>query len=388
MPRVLLLFEFPTINGGENSQLATLSAVQAAGYHVVALAPKRGQVAVALKARMVDVVPWHVRDADGHRRPQRQLREELRMRFDKLCPDLIHANSLSMARLAGPVATWVGTPGVGHLRDILRLSARAINDLNRNARLLAVSHAVRRWHVAAGLDGGKTTVLYNGVDLAKFRPRDATGYLQRELGVPTSSPLIGSIGQVGMRKGLDIWLAAAKSIALYRRDVHFVIVGVRHSEKEEARGFERQIREVSRRNPLAGRVHFLGRRNDVHHILNELTIFVHAPRQEPLGRVLLEAGASGTAIVATDVGGTKEIFPHDKAAACLVPVDDTHALSSAVARLLDDGRACRELGSAARQRIEASFDAKEAGRHLVAHYQTVLSISGARENSGREYRPG
>ena len=64
------------------------------------------------------------------------------------------------------------------------MSRQAIADLNCHSRLLAVSEATRQFHVAQGLAGEKTFVLYNGIDLEQFRPRPPTGYLHRQLGLP------------------------------------------------------------------------------------------------------------------------------------------------------------------------------------------------------------
>ena len=96
----------------------------------------------------------------------------------------------------------------------------------------------------------------------------------------------------------------------------WLIIGQRFSEKEESRQFEAGLHQAGA-GPLAGRIHFLGVRDDIPEILNELTLLVHPARQEPLGRVLLEAAAAGVAVVATDVGGTREIFPPESDSACL-----------------------------------------------------------------------
>ena len=123
---------------------------------------------------------------------------------------------------------------------------------------------------------------------------------------------------------------------------------------------------------MAGRVHFLGVRDDVPRILNELTLLVHPARQEPLGRVLLEAAAAGLAVVATDVGGTREIFPPESAAACLVPPDDVQAMSAAIGRLLGDAAERRRLAENARRRVEEAFDLKRAVAGLVKHYEELI----------------
>ncbi len=372
MPRVLLVFEYPSVHGGENSQLATLGHLTSDGFDMLALAPPHGPLACALTASGVEVIPWHVQDADGRRRAHEPVRVALVDLLHKVRPDLVHANSLSMARLVGPVTASCGIASLGHLRDMLRVSSQAMYDLNQNSRLLAVSRAVRRWHVAAGLNPDRVRVLYNGVDLDRFHPRDPTGYLHRELRIAAPCRLIGTIGQLGMRKGLDVWLAAAETVAKQHSDVHFLIVGQRYSQKEEARQFEENLRQRCLRPGLGGRVHFLGCRSDVDQILNELTLLVHAARQEPLGRVLLEAGASATPVVATDVGGTSEIFPADQSAAVLVPAEDEEALSDAVGRLLADDALRRSVGSSARRRVAARFDVRRIARRLAGHYRQVL----------------
>lgn len=350
--------------------LATLEGVCRAGYSVSILAPPDGPLAETCVARDIELLPFRSRDFDGNRLPQSWRREHLASRIAQRRPDLLHANSLSMARLVGPVAAALELPCLGHLRDIIKLSARAIRDLNANTRLVAVSEATRRFHVAAGVSAEKTHVLYNGVDLERFRPRAASGYLHRELGLPPQTPLVGAIGQIGPRKGQDVLARAARRLADRLPDVHYVLVGQRWSDKAESRRFEADLRAASEAMP--GRFHFVGVRGDVDQLLNEFALLVHPARQEPLGRVLLEAAASGTAVVATDVGGTPEIFPPSSAAARLVPPDNAEALAEALAAVLAD-RALRErLSAAARRRAEDAFDHRAATANLLAHYEAML----------------
>ena len=371
MPRLLLLCEYPTLNGGEQSMLSTLGGVLAAGLTPLVAAPADGPLAEALTQLGVEVLPLAICDAAGRRLPQAAAREELARLLRQVRPDLLHANSLAMGRLSGPVARESTVRSLTHLRDIVRLSPQAVADVNCHTRLLAVSHATRDFHVAYGLAADKTQVLYNGVDLLKFQPAAACGYLHRELALATEVALVGTIGQISLRKGQDVLLRAAARLAGAFPQVHYVIVGSRFSTKAESRGFEADLHAVAGEE-LRGRLHFLGVRDDVPALLHELTLLAHPARQEPLGRVLLEAAAAGVPVVASDVGGTAEIFPPDTKAAQLVPVGDDDALARALAELLSDAALRRGLATAARQRAETAFDVRVAVAGLLGHYQELL----------------
>lgn len=370
-PGVLWLFEYPTLGGGERSLLAALPCLRNDGYRIQAIAPAAGPLQEALAERDIDVVPLEFRGAEGRRRPQDQLRSELRIAFEAIRPDLVHANSLAMGRLAGPVVQSLRLPCIAHLRDILKLSRRAIGDLNLVSRLLAVSAATRDFHIAQGLSAEKSQVLFNGVDLEQFQPRPKTGWLRVELNLPPKTRLVGAIGQLVLRKGHDVFARAAAQVAKKTSDVHFVIAGERYSGKAEALRHQEQLLQAFRSGPLKGRSHFLGQRPDVDRLLNEFDLLVHPSRQEPLGRVLLEAAASGTPIVATDVGGTREIFPPGAGAACLVPADEAETLAQCISELLADPQRCMRLGAAARRRAQSSFDIDQTALGLVRQYREL-----------------
>jgi glycosyltransferase involved in cell wall biosynthesis len=372
MPRLLILCEYPTLLGGERSMLATLPAVAADGFDVFVAAPPSGALADELGRRGIPHVEWRTHDEPGGRRPLNRLREDLANLLRRSQPHLLHANSLSTARIAGPVAEKCDVRSIGHLRDILKLGTQAVQDLNAHRRLLAVSRATRDFHIAQGLDALKCDVVHNGVDLAEFQPRPATGYLHRELNLPTDARLDVIIGQLGIRKGTDVALAAALQIADQFTDFHWLVVGERTSTKDEAREFEDLLLSIAAEEPLAGHVHFLGSRTDVSALMAECDLLVHAARQEPLGRVLLEAAASGLAIVATDVGGTREIFPTVANAAVLVPTNNPSALADAIHSLLTDDHHRQQLGDAARQRAESAFDIRNAAANLIEQYRNVL----------------
>jgi len=366
--RLLFLFEYPSLNGGERSFLANIDRLRGLGCELHAAAPAQGDLAAALARRNLPVHSFTLHDQHGVRLPKDAIVEQLQSVVQSVSPTLIHANSLAMSRLLGAAAPLLGRPCMGHVRDIVKLSRSAVNDLNQLDRLIFVSHAACDWHQQQGAEASKSFVVYNGVDADTFSPRAPTGSLAAELGLPSSTPIVGGIGQIGMRKGWDTLLQAMAKLPPDLSPA-VVIVGERHSQKDEAIEYEASLHRDGKR--LAPPVHFVGRRADVPALMNEFTMLVHPARQEPLGRVLLEAAAAGLPIVATDVGGTREIFPPDESAALLVGPDDPSAVANAIVSVLTDHELCAQLGASARRRALQAFSPNLAAGEMFRHFSEV-----------------
>lgn len=352
--------------------LATLPHLAKAGYEPCVACPPQGDLAGALRDTGIAVVGWNDHANNEHRPALPQRREELAVLLTRHAPDLVHANSLSMSRLSGPVLPASDIPSVGHLRDIINLSQQAVRDLNEHRQLLAVSQATKDHHVGQGLCAARCTVLHNGVDLNQLQPRPRTGYLQQELRLPSDSRLIVTIGQIGLRKATDVALKAVQTVVASDPTVHWLVVGERTSDKAESRQLEADLLDAAKLPSLAGHVHWLGTRDDVPRLLAECDLLLHAARQEPLGRVLLESAAAGLPVVATDVGGTREIFPTSTDGAKLVPVDDHAAMANRMFAVLSDDNLRQTLAQGARRRAEAAFGIDRAAANLIDQYELVL----------------
>ena len=371
MIRVLFFCEFGIRNGGENSLLAVLPRLANLGIEPVVAAPSPSELAQQLEALRIKTVAWDPQSAKDCQDPVAQRRKLVRQLIESIDPSLVHANSLSMARLCGPVASQMGVVSLGHLRDIMNLSRQAIADVNCHQRLLAVSEATRDWYQQRGVDSQRLHVLYNGVDLEQFSPQPTDGTLAQELGLPVDTQILGGIGQIGLRKGWEVLLKAMTQVRKQFPQVHLAIVGERHSQKQEVIDYQEQLIELARQPQLQGSIHFLGRRSDVAGLLRQWKILVHSARQEPLGRVLLEAAASGCPVVATEVGGTREIFPGPEDGGLLVPGESPAQLANAICQLLATPQLCDSLGTGGRQRAIDCFDVSKSAGHLVQHYREL-----------------
>jgi glycosyltransferase involved in cell wall biosynthesis len=370
--RVLLVFEFATLNGGERSMQAVLPQFVGTEFEFVALVPSSGPLAKSFDAIGVPTVPFDVRDGGGQRRPTEQILHDLQTAIRRVRPDIIHGNSLSMGRITGILASQTTTICTAHLRDIMGLSAAAVSQLNTNRALVAVSHAVRDFHVAQGVERSRMHVIYNGVDSEALPPKSSNGSLRAELQLPSDAFLVATIGQICLRKGQDVFARAAILAAQLMPAAHFLLIGERYSVKPESIAYDEAIdREIAGAG-LSDRFHRLGRRNDIERLLPELDLLVHGARQEPFGRVLLEAAAAGCPIIATAVGGTAEMLV-DGQSALLVPADQPERLARSMIHAHADAELRRDLAREAKRRIARYFSIETAARRLADFWRNALN---------------
>ena len=388
--RIALLFEYTTLNGGERSMLAALDWLRTHDdrFDFVAIAPNEGRLAEALRQREIPIVDWQLSPDGSQRLSKEDATRKLLEVVTDLRPELIHANSLAMGRLSGYLSAQTGMTTTSHIRDIIKVSRAVVDDLNSNRGLVAVSTATREFHLAQGLDSNRVIAIHNGIDLEQFQPRPQAGKLEQELcpefcststtgksSVGQNRPQwIATIGQIGLRKGLDQLAQAAPIIVRQVPHAHFLLIGERNSQKQESIDLEQAIRSQFESFGLADRLHLLGQRSDVSTILNEIDLLIHPANQEPLGRVLIEASASGVPIVATDVGGTTEIIEPGRTG-LLVPRGEPEQLAKAAIRLLTDTQLSSSFRVEARKHAERHFPISLAATRLADFWLDVLQNS-------------
>ena len=389
--RVGLLFEYPTVNGGENSMLAVAEFLQGLSDHDVqlrAIAPREGDLARRLDEAAIARTSFEI-FRDGSRRDRNELAAELATLAEQLKLDLLHANSLSMGRLLGASKDQLPCPTSAHLRDILKLSGAAIRDLNRNARLIAVSEATQQFHIEQGLDAERAVTIHNGIDADCFvrsalpggetdspAVRDSVRQSVRaEFDIPADAFVFLSVGQIGLRKGLDTLAETAVLLAEKSGDsvpVHVLLVGARFSGKAESVEFEQRVQQRFLAAAPGIALHTTGYREDVSRLMLSADALAHAARQEPLGRVLLEAGAMRLPVIATDVGGTREIF-EDGQSAMLVPAGNPAELCQTMRRAIREPELRSLLGSQGEATVRSRFGTARAGNALAAAWREACS---------------
>jgi glycosyltransferase involved in cell wall biosynthesis len=174
--------------------------------------------------------------------------------------------------------------------------------------------------------------------------------------------VVGCVANYRPGKGLDHLLEVASRLRPSVPGLRFVLVG-------EGPLREHLAAEIHERH-LGPIVVLNGTEVDARNVYPAFEIVVQASDSEGLPNVILEAASAGRAIVATDVGGTRDVLTNDRDG-LLVAAGDVDALAQAVLRLTTDADLRRRLGAAAQRRSEA-FSAEHLAGQTAALYRQLL----------------
>ncbi|MCX6970230.1 MAG: glycosyltransferase family 4 protein [Verrucomicrobia bacterium] len=238
--------------------------------------------------------------------------------------DLVYLNT-AKALLYG-VAAGLGLrkPAVFHLHDLLtsehfsRLNIRLIvQAANQCTAVIANSTATAAACVAAG---GKAPVhvIPNGFDPAQFAPFPPGEVLAaRQEFHSGTGPVAAVFGRIARWKGQDVLLRAAAQIP----GLKVWIVGAPFFTGDD-RGYAGELRALASSPALAGRVEFLGQREDIPRLMQAADIIVHTSvAPEPFGRVVVEGMLSGKPVIASRSGGPEEIIRDGETGWLFLPGD-------------------------------------------------------------------
>ena len=216
-----------------------------------------------------------------------------------------------------------------------------------------------------GIDGSRMEVLYNGVDTGSFRPSDA---LLRQPRAAGGRLRIGTVGRLVAVKNYALLLKAFARLP--PGECQLVLAG----EGPERAALEKLADDLGIRD----RTEFAGHRDDVPDLLRTLDVFVLPSFSEGMSNTLLEAMATGVAVVASDVGGNREIIEGERSG-LLFPSEDTAAATAQLQRLAASADLRHALGSAGAARVRGTFSIEAMlGRYAELYRRVWRQKRGAR----------
>ena len=320
----------------------------------------------------------------------RQTEQRLLELATRLKPDILHAHSPVLDALpALRVARRLGLPVVYEIRAFWEDAAvdhgtthegsaryratRALETwlMQRVDHIFTICEGLRRDILARGILPDKVTVIPNAVDIAHFQlasPPDPA--LKRQLGLDTNARLLGFIGSFYAYEGLDLLLDALPRLLQTDPDLRVLLVGGGPQETN--------LKTQAQRLGLADRVVFTGRvpHTEVNRYYDLVDLLVyprHSMRLTELVTPLkpLEAMAQGRLLVASDVGGHRELI-RDGETGRLFAAGNVEALAQAIRDLLaheSDWPAMRQAG---RRFVEQERNWTQSVAHYAAPYTHLI----------------
>jgi glycosyltransferase involved in cell wall biosynthesis len=221
-------------------------------------------------------------------------------------------------------------------------------------RIIGNTRRVLDAHYPGWEEDARFAVVYNGVDLSRFRPDRCGDAVRRELDIPADRVVIGHVGRFHVSKNHPTLLAAFAALRRQVPAVQLLLVGGGEGRPD----IEQTIRELG----IEGSVTLAGPRRDVPDLLSAMDVFFFPSRYEGMPNALIEAMACGRTFVASRIPEIVEILP-DGLQGQLCDVDDVTAYANQLAALCADPQRRQRLSEMgvrwAREQysIEASAEA-------------------------------
>lgn len=367
--KVLLLVDSLYPGGAERSVVNLATHLPRERYEVTVCATRRhtGTLADELVAAgiryetlgrsgRVDVAPF--------RRLYKLLREE---RYD-----VLHAHKFGSNLWGSILGRLARTPVVvahEHTWSYEGQPLRRFLDGRVIGRLADVMVAVstrdrERMTSVEGVPPSKTTYMPNA-----YVPPEGEGIdgdLRAELGLGRDVPLVGTLAVLRPQKAVDVLVDAFALLSERIPDAHLVVGG----SGEKAEEWAAHARALG----VGNRVHWLGLRNDAPVVLRGLDVAAMSSDFEGMPIFAFECMAERVPLVATDVGGLRDIFENG-VSAVLVPARDAQAMSDALEQLLRDPDRRRAIAGAAHERLD-DFRIGRAVERVGELYEALLARKG------------
>jgi glycosyltransferase involved in cell wall biosynthesis len=225
-----------------------------------------------------------------------------------------------------------------------------------------------------GVRAEKLRVIPNAAHPVSFT-REQLAATREELGATDDTELIVVAAMLRPEKAQDVLIRAVAELAPSRPHLRLLLLG--GGTPQNPRGTQDELEALAATLGIADRVRFLGRREDVAQVVAAADVAVLCSRGENLPLAVLEYMEAGTPIVATDVGGVRELVT-DGVHALVVAPDDPRALARALDGALTDRDAAQERAARARARRREHFDWDAVGAQVRALYDELLDVQSAR----------
>jgi len=389
--KILFYSHTGTVSGAENILLLALKRLNRNRFTASAICPAEGNLAEKISELGVPcrtVAPlemrftWRVDLLFKYLLSFCRTFKQLRRAIAEAKPDLIHANSIRAGLVATAASIFTGKPVFWHLQDELprhplSSAIRLFAAASSRVRLIAASQATADSFYGRILRLFKNRlplrVIHNVIELEKFEVDSRNRQkVREEFGFDENEFAIGIVGQITPRKGqLELIRTFAEARKQLPRST-LLIVGAPMFNRDDL--YFEELKQTVRELNLENRVKFTGKRSDVAQMMQSLDVLVVNSKSEAFVIVAIEAMACGTPVIATEVGGIREMIEH-QVNGWLVPFGDERLLSDALITLNRQPEMLAAFSEAGKKLVAERFHAEKFIADLEDFFEQSVTQS-------------
>jgi alpha-maltose-1-phosphate synthase len=254
--------------------------------------------------------------------------------------------------------------------------------------IIAVSKSTREDILRAYPDAkpDRIHVIYNGIDLAEYQKTPETKTLD-EYGIDAAEPYILFVGRITRQKGVTYLVDAIQYLPT---KTQVVLCAGAPDTPEIATEMRQKVEDARRHHPRIVWIEKMVTKQETIELYSHARVFCCPSIYEPFGIINLEAMACRAPVVASAIGGIKEVVV-DGETGYLIPFDQDPVtsfprdpekfswdLAAGINRLLEDPDTSKRFGDAGRQRVEDNFSWSTIARQTIRLYEQLIHESSTR----------
>lgn len=292
---------------------------------------------------------------------------------------LIHTHNAKAHLYGGLAARMAGVPCLFHLHAAIRPRwsrdgfVSLLSVLVPAQQTISCSRHVAETFRQVWKSKRDVHCIHNGVWMTSTEEPNGDASVRdvrSALGVAPEAMLVATACRLQRWKGVHVFLDAAARVLQDFPNAHFMVVGGTLFGLED--DYAEQLHQQAERLGIAASIHFTGYRPDAYRYLQAADLVVHTHLEpEPFGMVIAEAMMLGKPVIASNIGGPKEMI-EDQRTGLLVPPSDAEATAEAICTLLADAPRRQHMGSASAAKAASDFGAAQMTRRMEAMYESMM----------------
>lgn len=217
--------------------------------------------------------------------------------------------------------------------------------------------------LSCGLSPAKVKRIHNGLNIPDHREKGPG--IRHKLGIGPDVFLVGAIGRMVKEKGFEWLIKAAAELesAGFGKKVNYLLVG--------DGPLKAKLQKMSFDMKLGRKIFFTGFTDDVSGVLKDLDVLAVPSEFEPFGNVVLEGMYAGVPVVASKVGGVKEIITDGQDGIFIEPKNSS-AIAGAIQQIRSNNELRAKISTNGKQKVTSYFNIRRTVNEIEEAYEDII----------------